>query len=228
MTSQAVLFVKNPTPGRVKTRLQFHLGAEGACRLYSAFVGDCASLLASCRADCKVVAYAPADAEPHLRDLLQSVQGLTFEPQAEGDLGQRMAAAFTRGFLIGAQRIVLVGSDSPSLPVELVDRALYELEDHDVVIGPSLDGGYYLIGLRRMLPEIFAEIEWSTGQVLAQTLAALPEGAQLSVLPPWYDVDEPEAAAFLRQHLQALARSGMPVAPLSAEALSDLKLPSPS
>ena len=125
------------------------------------------------------------------------------------------------------------GRTAPSLTPWSIDESLRRLRSADVVIGPSVDGGYYLIGLRAealpsAAPAVFQGIEWGTGRVLEQTLAALPGGLRLSLMPPWYDVDVPEEAAFLRVHLEALARSGDDTtASHSRAALRGLDLPPP-
>ena len=110
-------------------------------------------------------------------------------------------------FARGAERVVLVGSDSPSLPAAYIDEGLALLREKEVVLGPSMDGGYYLVGRRKGESRIFQDVAWSTGMVLEQTLARL--GTQtLGLLPPWYDVDTPADAGFLKVHLEALARAG--------------------
>lgn len=227
MSNCAILFAKNPEPGKVKTRLQSHLSAEQAARLYRAFVLDCATALASSRADIKVVAYAPAAAADGLRELLAAVGSFEFVAQPETDLGGRMEALMQWGFAQGAERVVLIGSDSPSLPAEYIDRGLDLLREKEVVLGPSTDGGYCLVGRRRGESRIFAEVEWSTGAVLEQTLARL--GAQtLGLLPPWYDVDTPPEAGFLKVHLEALLQAGDTQGRYSLEILRQLSLPEPS
>jgi len=208
MSTCCVLFAKNPEPGRVKTRLQPWCGPEGAAAVYRAFVLDCAANLASCRAGRKVVAYAPADAERAVRDLLAEIGEFELIPQSEAGLGERMARVMAWSFAEGMQCTAIIGSDSPSLPATYIDMALERLEERDAVLGPSTDGGYYLVGLRAGLgTRIFTGVEWSTGKVLAQTLERLGP-LTLGLLPPWYDVDTPAEAGFLKVHLEALHRAG--------------------
>ena len=235
MSTCATLLLKNPEPGRVKTRLQPCFSAAVAAELYRAFILDSAEILAGCSADSKVVAYDPPGAEEQIRDLL-SAFGFTFAPQPQGDLGRRMERLLHRGVEEGADRAIIIGSDSPSLPSEYLDEALETLQNRQVVLGPSTDGGYYLVGARigggEEYSRLFADIEWGTGSVLEQTLSRMEEIAiadnGLGLLPVWYDVDTPEDAAFLKIHLQALERSGVERGSHSLSALQKLDLPPPS
>src|SRR5262249_552818 len=130
------------------------------------------------------------------------------EAQCAGDLGLRMKRFFANRFAAGPSAVVLLGTDSPTLPLAFVEQAFTELQSADVVLGPATDGGYYLIGCRR-LPPLFDGIAWSSSRVLAQTVACLHEPAwQLALLPPWYDVDTPDDWQMLCGHLAALVRSG--------------------
>lgn len=226
MPTCAVLFAKKPAPGAVKTRLQSQLSASQAARLYEALLLDCATALAATKADAKVVAFAPAHAEDALRALLARIGRFEYVPQLEADLGQRMEALMQWAFAQGAERVVLIGSDSPSLPAAYIDEGLALLREREVVLGPSTDGGYYLVGRRRGDSRIFQDVAWSTGMVLEQTLARL--GTQtLGLLPPWYDVDTPAEAGFLKVHLEALARAGRAQGRHSLAVLRDLALPQP-
>ena len=226
MSTCAVLFAKKPAPGAVKTRLQSHLSARDAARLYEALLLDCATVLHATTAATKVVAFAPADAEEALRTLLTPIGVFEYVPQIGADLGQRMEGLMQWAFARGAERVVLVGSDSPSLPAAYIDEGLSLLREKEVVLGPSMDGGYYLVGRRKGESRIFQDVAWSTGMVLEQTLARL--GTQtLGLLPPWYDVDTPVEAGFLKVHLEALARAGSTQGQHSLAVLRDLALPLP-
>ena len=145
MSTCAVLFAKKPVPGAVKTRLQSHLSASEATRLYEAMLLDCATALHATRAVIKVIAFAPTDAEATLHGLLLPIGSFEYAPQSEGDLGQRMESLMQWAFA-RAERVVLVGSDSPSLPARYIDEGLALLREKEVVLGPSTDGGYYLVG----------------------------------------------------------------------------------
>jgi len=212
----------------VKTRLQSHVTAAEAAELYRAFLLDCAEALAAARVDRKIVAFAPATAGDRVRQLLAGVGQFEYVAQPEGDLGERMARLVRRSFEEGAARLVIVGADCPSLPPRIIETGLELLRRADVVLGPSTDGGYYLIGLSQPQEGLFQEIAWSTGSVLEDTVAALRPETELALLPPWYDVDTPPEASFLRAHLEALERAGQGCAGRSLAALRRLDLPPPS
>ena len=155
-----------------------------------------------------MLAFAPADREADFAAITAGRFALT--PQADGDLGRRLIAFVDRRLAEGAQAVVVVGADSPTLPVEYVDRAFAALERADVVLGPATDGGYYLVGCGPTRPPIFDGVAWGAATVLADTTAALADPRwRLSVLPPWYDVDTPDDWTMLCGHLAALRRAGV-------------------
>jgi glycosyltransferase A (GT-A) superfamily protein (DUF2064 family) len=115
--------------------------------------------------------------------------------------------SFIAAALATASKVVVIGTDSPTLPVEYIERAFADLDRADVVLGPAVDGGYYLVGCRR-LPPIFAGIDWSSNRVLAQTIDRLVTPSwSLALLPPWYDVDTPKDWSMLRGHVKAMRRA---------------------
>ena len=221
------VFVKYPQPGQVKTRLAAAWGEERAAELYAAFVADTLDRFRS-TADRRWACYAPADAAA--ATYFAELAGDSYElwPQPDGPLGERLAAFFESRFAIGMRRVAIIGSDSPTLPCEYVERAFEQLATshppdrqaadqpsragrNRCVIGPATDGGYYLVGLRERLLPIFNDIDWSTPQVLRQTVARLSAcSATLALLPPWYDVDAPDDIELLRGHVEALQASGRP------------------
>lgn len=198
------VFAKWPEPGRVKTRLG--LAADVAARAAEAFLRDTLGR-GSAVAARRVVVFAPADAADRFAGLVPP--GWSCESQADGDLGDRLAAFFQRHLPTG-EAVVAIGSDSPTLPIGYVGQAVALLGDADVVLGPACDGGYYLVGVRGELPPLFDGIDWSTASVLAQTVAALSEPRwRVRLLPPWYDVDTPADWELLRGHVAALRRAGV-------------------
>lgn len=199
------LFAKRPVAGEVKTRLAAETSPQWAAQVADAFLHDSVSRFGAVDAD-RVLAYAPDDAEPFFANVVSSQWRLT--PQGDGDLGVRMARFFERELQAGAKRIVLLGADSPTLPLPLIEQAFAELERADVVIGPATDGGYYLLGCTRRLPPIFEGITWGSGDVLAQTIQRLGD-ARLALLPPWYDVDTLEDWRMLQGHLAAMRHAGL-------------------
>ena len=208
MCTCVILFAKLPVAGKVKTRLQPRLSAQEAADLYRSFLLDCAGTAASTTAARKVIAFSPAGTADALREMLGS-QAAAFDlvPQPDTGLGNRIEVLFEHSFERGAKRTVVVGSDSPSLGPELIDQAFDLLRNRELVLGPCSDGGYYLIGQRRLNRGLFRNIEWSSSRVFRQTLEAAA-GLDLALLPPWYDVDTAADAAFLRDHLEALERTG--------------------
>jgi rSAM/selenodomain-associated transferase 1 len=226
METCAILFVKEPVPGKVKTRLQSVCSAEEAARLYQAFIRDSAALLAASSAERKVIAYAPAGAEGALRDLI-GAGPFDYVAQPQTDLGGRMDGLLRWSFSQGAQRTVVIGSDTPSLPPDYVDQGLALLTEKRLVLGPSTDGGYYLVGQREANSEIFLGVEWSSGRVLEQSVEKVGMG-ELGLLPVWYDVDTPPEAGFLKMHLEAMRKAGSTLGRHSLEVLRGLELPPPS
>ena len=183
-----IVFVKRPRPGEVKTRLAGEIGAGDAAILYRLMAEHVLRETAPAgRGYARVVQYAPADAGG---DVARWLPGEALAPQAAGDLGQRMAGAFATAFAEGALRAVLIGTDAPALRREQVERAFADLGDHDLVLGPACDGGYYLIGLRAPRPELFEGIAWSTATVCAATIGrARALGIRHRPLPELRDVD---------------------------------------
>jgi rSAM/selenodomain-associated transferase 1 len=179
------IFAKEPTPGLVKTRLAAESSPAFAADVAHAFLHDALDRWADYPAR-RWLAFAPASATPYFT----AASGGRFEvtPQGEGDLGQRMARFFADRINSGAERTVLIGTDSPTLPTAHVEQAFLALADHDVVLGPAADGGYYLIGLARRLPTIFDGIAWGSATVLTETVARLGDW-RCTQLPTWYDVD---------------------------------------
>jgi rSAM/selenodomain-associated transferase 1 len=200
------IFAKAPRPGAVKTRLAAALGLDSAAAVARAFLLDTIERWAALKLR-RVVAFAPADAEADFGELARGRFALV--PQGDGDLGRRLETFLTRELSDGADAVVVLGADSPSLPPAYVEQAFAELGRADVVLGPAADGGYYLLGCGRRVPPIFDGIAWGTSGVLAQTVARLAEPSwRLALLPPWYDVDTLADWWALQGHVAALRRAG--------------------
>ncbi|MEI8382382.1 MAG: TIGR04282 family arsenosugar biosynthesis glycosyltransferase [Planctomycetota bacterium] len=217
------VFCKHPRPGEVKTRLAEDIGSHGAVQLSAAFLDDLA-LQFRTEGDRRVLGYSPADSAAYFGSFKRF--GFDLWPQPDGDLGARMAAFFEETLQDAADTSVLIGSDSPTIPREYVTQAFDHLQEFDCILGPAMDGGYYLIGLRRAVPELFEEITWSGSSVLAQTVSRISElGLSLALLPPWYDVDDLADLKMLTGHIRAMTRSGQThPCPVTAEVLSKLQL----
>ncbi|MFO7800451.1 TIGR04282 family arsenosugar biosynthesis glycosyltransferase [Rhodohalobacter sp.] len=183
--NRLIIFVKNPIEGEVKTRLASSLGDEKALDVYQKLLKITARETANVNAE-KLVSYSKFVEE---RD---NFDKNIFEKsvQRKGDLGEKMKHAFRYGFDDGFNRIVLIGSDCPEISQSLIDKAFKELSEADSVIGPSDDGGYYLIGLSRFIPQIFDDVEWSTSSVFSSTITALEDiGATYHILKKLNDID---------------------------------------
>jgi rSAM/selenodomain-associated transferase 1 len=151
--------------------------------------------------------FTPDEREPDFASLVDELPW-QLTPQIQGDLGHRINHCFLRALEEGADAVVVVGSDSPTLPPWLVATAFRQLRLHDVVIGPSTDGGYYLIGLRQPRPELFVDIAWGSERVFAQTLERIRqrrEPMRTALLPRWYDVDEVDDLRRLIRELETLS-----------------------
>ena len=208
--NQLGMFAKFWRPGKVKTRLAVDIGADAASRLYRNFLETLLCRLESAAARREVV-YAPSDARSAFETLVQTTVSSRREPrlawqltpQCQGDLGERMRSYFDNAFDRGMRRVVLIGSDSPTLPLARIHEAFEQLSHHPVVLGPSEDGGYYLVGARQKAPPIFDSIDWSTPEVWPQTVARLRKHRlSYAELAPWYDVDGLDDLHRLRDELR--------------------------
>lgn len=196
---QLGIFAKHWRPGQTKTRLAESIGSELAAELALAMLEVSLARFAGL-ADRHVLAYSPPEAHREFESIAGPNWNL--EPQSAGDLGQRMRAYFESALGAGAARVILLGSDSPTLPLARIQEAFVALESKDIVLGPSDDGGYYLIG-GRIVPPVFEGIPWSTPEVWRLTVAALERaGATFHALPAWHDVDEFPDLARLRDELR--------------------------
>lgn len=201
LAEKLIIFTRFPQPGTTKTRLIPALGAPGAAdlqRRMSEGIVRRGRELAASRGAALELCYAGGDAALVRAWLGEDLAPL---PQGEGNLGTRMTRAFARAWQDGFQRVVLVGADCPALSVEILQSAFAALAGHDLVLGPASDGGYYLIGLARPAPELFANQAWGDRTLLAATLA-VAEGIGLSrqLLEELADIDRPEDLHHLGDH----------------------------
>jgi len=184
-----LFFIKNPQKGQVKTRLAAAIGDEMAVRLYKRFLLEMLSTLNKGTFLFYLCVY-PVDALEGLRTWLG--EDYLYLPQQGENLGERMKNGFIEALAMNFKRVVLIGSDIPSLPLEFIEEAFISLEKKDVVIGPSLDGGYYLIGFRdkKFSPGAFKKIPWSTERVFEETMKVLEhEGLTVHTLKTLRDID---------------------------------------
>lgn len=188
-----LVFAKAPRPGEVKTRLARSLGRDGkpeyerAAALYRRMGRTVVDAVADAPANL-TICHDPPGAEREIRDWLGPVSP-RYWPQGDGDLGERMSRMFARAFE-DSERVVVIGTDTPAVGARTIARAVAALDTTDVVLGPSRDGGYYLMALREPHPGLFAGIEWSTGSVLAETVDRARElGLRVTFLEVEADVD---------------------------------------
>ena len=198
------IFAKYWQPGTVKTRLAQSIGAEPASQLYRLFVQTLLHRFDQV-ADERLLCYSPPQRRADFAAICAPAWQL--DAQRDGDLGQRMTHFFTHSRNTGFAGRVLIGSDSPTLPLDYLEQAFVLLESNAVVLGPSDDGGYYLIGVAGEVPPIFDRVAWSTGEVWDQTVGRLRgAGVSFAELPPWYDIDRKEDLVRLQRDLVELSR----------------------
>jgi rSAM/selenodomain-associated transferase 1 len=208
MENTLIIFVKAPVAGRVKTRLQPDLSAEEAAGLASAFVADMLWKTHGLENTVRIIGCDPAREDPYFRTFGHGTDFRLID-QRGSNLGERMRNAFQDAAAGGADRMVIIGTDLPTLPLETVQKAFSLLRRNDLVLGPSLDGGYYLIGSGREVPEVFGGIPWGTDRVLERTLDRANDlKIRCALLPFWYDVDTPRDLRFLSAHLRYLESLG--------------------
>lgn len=199
-----LVFAKPAVPGAVKTRLVPPLSPAAAAELHLALLDD---VLATAKgAAGRAVELCVAGGPDAHRDFGLRYPGLEVAGQRGRDLGARLANAFADSFRRGFARTLILGSDHPTLPAKHVSRGLAELRARDLVFGPSSDGGYYAVGVRRAAwpasEAVFQDIPWSTSRVLEASLAqARASGLSYALLPEWYDVDRPQDLERLREDL---------------------------
>jgi rSAM/selenodomain-associated transferase 1 len=194
-----LIFCRPPLAGRVKTRLSPTIAPDDAATLYEASLRDVIALAGRERARVELW-YDGQDAE---RYFTEQYPHIITQRQSSGELGARQRDAFERSFADGAERVVLIGSDSPTLPEGHLNAAFDDLREAPGVVGPARDGGYYLIGFQQTVwpgaATIFDDIKWSTEEVLTRLLQrAQQAGIDLRLLPGWYDFDSPEDLQLLR------------------------------
>ncbi|MDB9313000.1 TIGR04282 family arsenosugar biosynthesis glycosyltransferase [Spirulina sp. CS-785/01] len=192
-TTKLIIFTRYPEAGKTKTRLIPALGKDGAAQLQQEMTEH------------SLRQVTPLLTQPSLQVEIQFAGGnkglmedwlganWCYTPQTEGDLGQKLETAFAQAFAQGIERVVIMGIDCPDLSADLLNQAFEQLKTVDLVLGEAEDGGYYLIGLRRMIPGLFTGVAWGTSTVFATTLEkAKTEGCDYATLPVLNDIDYPE------------------------------------
>ncbi len=183
-----LIFIKNPEPGKVKTRLAKTVGNIKAHQIYLDLLSHTISVAKKVDSVRQVWYSSFID-----RD--DEIAGSSFQKfvQKGGDLGERMKYAFAQGFKDGYEKVVIIGSDCPVITARIIEDAYLKLNECDVVLGPSEDGGYYLLGMRQLIPGLFSNIDWSSEQVLQQTMVAIQQKKLTwHQLPVLNDIDTEE------------------------------------
>jgi rSAM/selenodomain-associated transferase 1 len=188
--NELLIFAKTPRLGEVKSRLASSMGKEKALRAYVTLLEDLAGSME--KLSHVTVFHTSLDDASELKGLFPALW--KFYPQEGHDLGMRMANAFRLAFAAGAGKTVLIGSDCPYLEPADIQTAFESLDAHDLVLGPARDGGYWLIGLKRCRPDLFADMPWGTSVVLKKTLEISAKlGLKTHLLRELPDVDtEPD------------------------------------
>ena len=191
------IFAKYWEPGKVKTRLAASIGNQSASDVYCAILNHLITALNSA-ADRRVIAYSPIDKAKEFSEFPR----WQLTPQSDGPLGERMANYFVETFAADADRVVLIGSDCPDITPEIINEAFESLTHSDVVLGPTFDGGYYLVGMSEKFHDIFSDITYSTESVLEETLSlAKRNSISCHCLDRLNDIDEIDD---LKQYIQQL------------------------
>jgi len=224
MPAMIIVFTREPIPGTAKTRLARHIGANNAATLSDAFTRDALVKAQALGRPIAIAASTPSGAAQsvYFRRLARRFHA-RLDEQGAGNLGARMARAMAP---YAAAGVILIGTDTPSLPLSALKRSLILLGRAQVVLGPSLDGGYYLVGVRGPMPDIFSGVRWGGSQVLEGTVRRLERaGIRYALAPAWYDIDHWRDLALLARHLQIIMQgSGANPCPATTRILQQLGL----
>ncbi|MEA2175397.1 MAG: uncharacterized protein QOD00_2989 [Blastocatellia bacterium] len=194
-----ILMVKAPRAGEAKTRLAPAVSFEEAAALAARFARDALAHAREVARDV-IVAYTPSDGRALLAELLTGP--IIWREQEGADLGARLEAIAAHAAALLYSPLLIMGTDSPTLPTSftIMARDALAAGQADIALGPTEDGGYYLVGLRHPVPGLFQNIEWSTPRAFQQTAAnAARLNLRLLTLPPWYDIDTPQDLARFQQ-----------------------------
>jgi uncharacterized protein len=218
-----IVFAREPIPGMSKTRLAAHIGANNAAALADAFTRDALAKARVLGLPLVIAASTSGELQGnrYFQALARQFNAILLDQQ-RGDLGARMARVLAPYARTGA---LLFGADTPSIPSAMLRRASGLLRRNRVVIGPSLDGGYYLVGIHGKIPDMFRAIRWGGSHVLEQTIARLASaGIRPALAPAWYDIDRWSDLVLLSEHLRRQSRRGAIPCPQTARVLVKLGL----
>ncbi|MEB3225284.1 MAG: TIGR04282 family arsenosugar biosynthesis glycosyltransferase [Synechococcus sp.] len=201
MVAQLIIFTRYPIPGQTKTRLIPALGAEGAAHLQRQLTEHTLQTVKALT-DIDISIYFAGGSLPQMQDWLGDEW--TLQAQQGKNLGDRLIHAFQTSNQQGYDKTVVIGIDCPGITSVILETAFLNLDAAEVVLGPALDGGYYLIGLRRNMPELFTDMPWGTEQVFQETQTRSQRlHLSLALLPSLQDIDYPEDLSVWEQITKA-------------------------
>ncbi len=190
LSQKLIIFTRFPEAGKTKTRLISTLGPEGAAQFQKEMTEATLKTVNGLKNTSIEIRFEGGD-----KGLIKNWLGKQFsiEPQGPGDLGKKMERAFEESFDEGKNRIIIIGTDCPSITPEIIQNAFMALNDNDLALGPAKDGGYYLIGLRNKVPQLFQDIRWGTEEVFQKTFdVAKKLGLGIYLAETLSDIDRPE------------------------------------
>jgi len=219
-SSGLIVFVRAPVEGTVKTRLQPEISPTQSLALYRAVVDDLLSRLQDLKHVEIFIFFSPEEKAQSVADWLG--REYTYSPQPGEDLGDRMSGAIVQT-LRNCGRVLLIGSDIPDLGGETIRDAFTRLDSSDIVIGPSEDGGYYLIGMKQTVPELFIDMVWSEKTVFSKSLErARKLGLRVSVIETMRDIDTFEDVLAVWQSIRENRKVGKTKYPNLFKVLADI------
>lgn len=187
MANTLLVVAKQPSPGQTKTRLCPPLNGEQAAGLYECFLRDTLGIMRLVPKVSRVIGYLSENGDGYFQTLAPDMERMR---QDGASLGERLDHLLNTALANGAEKAVVMDSDSPTLPPDYLMMAFEQLDRADVVLGPTEDGGYYLIGMKKPNPHLLRDVQMSTPHVLRDTLElAKKSRVSVALLPPWYDVD---------------------------------------
>lgn len=202
-TAAIVVMAKQPQRGQSKTRLCPPLSFAQAAQTAEALLLDTLALVGTVSSADLAIAITPPGSEPYFANI--APPGTRLLPVEGRDIGSCLDQVLQRLLALGYRQVLALNADGPSLPPAVLSQAVVALETQDLILGPTRDGGYYLIGLVQPQPALFTNIAWSTSTVCAQTLQrARALGLQTALLPSWYDIDTPHDLQRLQAELSGL------------------------
>ncbi len=210
MNSNAlVIMAKEPKVGLTKTRFNPPLNLDQAAQFYEVLLKDTIELVSGISTIDLAIAITPPESIDYFKRIAPSKTH--FIPVVCADIGECLAISLERLLDLKYERVLALNSDGPSLPAANIQQAIQSLDNHDLVLGPSEDGGYYLVGFKQLHTKIFTGIDWSTDQVLTQTLhKAMGLALSVHLLPAWYDIDTASDIERLRAELKVLPPDALP------------------